>query len=862
MPEDSDMKEQDGYPNKFNIGTPHEDLKKFREDRSESKLPDIGATEEDIEKFQKPVYQSELPDVRMQRSEEDVDLINRERENEGRTDIRVQDPYFGINRNSQRIFKGLALIHSLEKIKEIPEDGKTEEQKKIKVEEGLQEVREKLPVYYERLMTHHLTSTKDELENEFLRLRNPVPYETRTEDYNYANFFNGIRVAMEEEKWAKSAEAKHMLLMMQRDVQWIQNNRELLKGMAGGLDKFYDWSQGLSQVSERFRIDPITQNYELTFSSKYRGEKLPFGDKASESMKIREHGVKYHSDNRYWSMAAVAAHQTEFVNGKRKSRMGKLDKDENWVETIGDNEYEFVQKMFGMGEDGQWTDYSEGKWAEYEKHRFPHKMLNWQAMKGTQAQREIYIATMSELLTRDVKNKFKKGGYQKDGEIDALVSQIKESVKERRKHLNSRSLSLEQTQAIVVVESGIVFDWGHHTTVHTSWGYDYEKDEETGVTKRGTAGGGTTEATDVATGIWWREFKRGNAGVKGWSTGPMPDMSQKHVEMLAGKPPDFRPTEDDLSKNAAITGQDVKSGQSYHKSLESLKEVLNKVNPELWPQLEKRMWYWETKYKNKHGRNIVVPVFSPPTLESVNYWHTIPWDPKSKIKPDKKEDERRKKLEKPARDRRSVWEALQEGELLSDKEWGYDEESLLHEQAYYKHLITLSQIQRLNEIVNVKPEIAAQSFSGFFEKAENIVEFMKRADLAVRDERDSLALINTSMIPMLITAATAKKRGIFSEKTDADLLGSWVAGDVEEWKKAIMYNTPDKREGVEGYKETMAAFLDFYSKQFALIASGIAKERKGHERKLTADIIAGIKADTGVKIDQIEGYMEEESGTR
>ena len=251
------------------------------------------------------------------------------------------------------------------------------------------------------------------------------------------------------------------------------------------------------------------------------------------------------------------------------------------------------------------------------------------------------------------------------------------------------------------------------------------------------------------------------------------------------------------------------------------------------------------------------------TYESINYWQTIPWDTNSSIeindKTEKEDEEREKKDEKPI-DRRSVWEALQAGEKLSDKKWGDDEESDLSDQAYYKHLITLGQFKRLNEIVNSKPELISREFSTFFEQSQLIDEFIKRADLSVRDERESLAFLNMSLIPMLIVAATAKKKDIISEEGGyAENRGRWNMDDLEEWSSKIMDNVPYEREGIKGYREAMRAFFDFYATQFMLMASREGVRLKSSEVNETYRLKNIFEEDIDVKVDYLSTHTPQES---
>lgn len=837
-----------------------------KEDRTSQKF-NIGASEKDIKKFQEPRWQHEVPDIRMQLTPEDIlDRLRQEglgsQESE-RRDYREQDPYFGLNRNFQRIVRGLdKLYKKAQTAKEKPvekggEEKETQEQQETEVKTEADKEREKFPVLYEQLMVNNLLEINQELDDEYLRLRNPVPFDTRQGDYYFSNMQKAVKVALLEEEWAKPdseenpltperIETRFWLYSTHEDVLWQSSLRRLLKGQAGGLDKFFDWGLVLEQVKERYREDPPSNLYELTFKKHFRGPSLPEVEIKGEKEKVeeREQGVKYNSEYRYWSMAVASVHQMDHDSeGKEVLSMKNLTEQEK----------KFVQLMFGMGKNGEWEEYAEDDWAEFKGQDYPHNILNWPAMKSTQINRERYVAIMSEMLTGEVRDELKKKDYKDLSNIELLVKEIKNRVEKRRVEWYTPDLSHDQLLADVVVKSGIIFDIGHKSMIDLGWGFRY--DDKGG---REFIAGGTTVQADTSTGVWWREFKRKNAFEKGWSSSVLPDMSPEYVQMLLDKPPNHKPTLEDLSDNADLTDEEKEMGHLWRAPVWRLQNRIQEANPDLWPYLQEQVWYWESSYKTKDGKNLVLPMWMPPSLESVNYWNTIAWDPKEEIKDELGEVELEEGEEPP--DKRTVWEALLDGEDISIKDWGEVEGSLLDDQSYYKHLITINQAKRILSIINMKPEIAKQEFATFFEEAAMIDELRKRADLGVRDEKSPIAVINMSLVPLLIVAATARKRGIFSEAGASKvMLGKWLAGDLEEWRRVIIDTTPEEREGIEGYRDGMLAFFDYYTTQLVLAANLTGLEREGDEEKHTNHLIDIIKADTKVVVEFISPLDEKES---
>lgn len=760
----------------------------------------------------------------------------------GRPERREPDPYFYLDRNFRRAVVDLETVWKGKQKYEDEGEGK-------KAEEAAKEAGEKLPGHWEGLMEAQLEETEDILDDQLLRFLNPVPFETRQTELWFKSLNKGIRIARKEE-WAQDIEAEYQLNNALIDVTWGDSNFRLLEGMAGGMDKFFDWSLVLNWVRERYRKDPIIPFYEKTFAENIRGLTLPEeteGESIEEKLKqsLREKAVKYQDEYRFWSLAVAAVHQLEYdgKTGKRKTFMRGKDEEEKEKETLTDAEIKFIQLLFG--------DSNEDNWLEYKGHKYPKEILNWPAMASIEIKKERYIATMQALLTEGTREKLSnpshgivdgRGGYNED-RVKDLVKEIEEKVNGRLDSWYSPDKTPDQRLADVVVKSGIVFDLGHRSTVHLAWGWKFE--EEGGGVVRTVDSGGTTVATDVIAAAFWREDER-SAQKKGWTSGPVPDMSEEYKMLLGEHAPNFKPKLEDLSENAAIDYPPLQN------ALRRFWKRLDSINPDLRIYFEDMIWYWETPYKTKRegGKNLVIPVFFPPVVESINYWDTVTDKEGGSVK--KKIGQKDGKFGVKEGDP-SLWDQFCAGVKLSEVEW-----KNLGDQGFYRHLITIAQTNRILSIMKKKPSEVKDQFAAFFLTSENIDELRKRGELAVRDEKLPLPVLAISIAPMLIVIATAKKRGIISEKGFRPReLGKWVSGDLAQWRKELK-NTPAERDGVKGYRDGMVALFDLYSTLFVSLAYRVGDVKLEVADEERNELLEIIKKDTSVKIDILSTKLEEE----
>lgn len=855
MPDETDMPKE-SKTDKFNIGPGEEHFQKFR----------IGDTEEELKRARGPGWRSEMPEIQMQLTPEEIISEILQREGEG---YREQDAYWFTNRNFRRIIGGLEALHSeseaeleasgthaskIEELQEKEEEAADDEDRrrigqriaklqeerakeKEKREEQAKEIRENLPVYYERLMVNWFVGVDGELNKQYLQFRNPIPYDVREEDQNVETIEKAVKIALYEEEWAETPEAKFWLYMIDRGRLWVNAKRDVEKGQAGGLDKFYDWKKVLSQVHERFRIDPPTVSYEIAYSETLRAPELPeleepLTDEAKERIAGREKAIRYSAEARFWSMAVASVTQGEF------------DKDGNFVNYVGgepivsplitEKERVFIQLLFGLNEEGGWIDYDDTGWVEYEGRKFPQKMLNWYSMKSTDANKERYIATMSYLLTEDIRTKFEGPEYmveepsQKDAALQnlrELALKIKQNVEERRKEWFTPEIEEDRLLADIVIKSQVVEDFGHKAVVHLGWGFDYKVED--GEAKREQDIGSTIVALDNG-GFLWRDYFKTNQG-KGWSRSLVPEMDQEYMDFLDTQSPLYKPDLKDMKEiypDINLTEEELDSNELATSHFQELKQNIFNIDPEhpevgeaMWKYYQSLVWYWATRYKDRDGNRIIIPMWTPPAIEAINFWMTQAWDPREKIK-DKIEDG----IITPGGE--TVWEALQKGGDLSKKEWSSVDASQMTDMAYYVNLVTAGQTVRILEVMNSKPELIGDQLKAFFEYSSMLAELEKRGDLWDREDQIPFPMINATLISQFIVATTGTiKSDIISEDGgNRETLGWWVASDLTEWALMIEDNIPGDRDGVENYKKCMLAFLDYWYLEYVRMSYGASKE--------------------------------------
>lgn len=689
-----------------------------------------------------------------------------------------------IRRERIGYYQDPALLSLIENLKIIadPESGDEEKAR----------AREELPDYWEKLMESQLGQLERLLDDFFLRMRNPYPYDSRKGE----DWFENIRetsLKARREKWAKNnAEAMAWLERIRADIIWGENNFRLLVGLGPVLSLFFDAVRMLGSVQIAYRSDPVASFYQLTFAKKVPGLGLTEEEKQflPEGLEgLREQAIKFQDDCAFWRMAVAAVGQLTYDQGGNP---------ETFV-ALTPKEIKFIQLLFG--------EEDESKWLEYQGHKFPKSISNWYTLPRVEEEKRRYLATMEYLLTMNIKDKLES----EEVDLIAEVQRAKEWIEERLKNWFLPEISLRQRLAAVVVRSGIVFDWGHMSAGQLGWGFRYEKVESTGEIIRKVSLGGTTVATDISTAVLWR-LSECNTQRKGWPGGILPPMSLEFMEKLIENPPDWKP--EDLEKMAEKDPKLQAAFEELWKDEEGFK----------WPQelkkyIEELCWYWETPYKDKKGLSLVFPFFLPPVLFSLNFLETITLEEGKTVQGKFQDGTIEEGFP-------SVWKQLASGKKMSELEW-----VRMGDQAFYRWLITIAQVAKLLRVM-AKPETPDNKgqIDAFFANPGNLKELIKRLDLGTRDERTSPPLLTAVLVPMLVVLYTAKKHGIFGEAGGSkERRTNWIE-ELAKWSVALS-SQPENKGGVNNHRIIMKKMLRFYAALVARLGkiAGEEERRKGTE---------------------------------
>lgn len=682
-----------------------------------------------------------------------------------------------------------------------------------------EKTREKLEYQHGKLMKAQVRQLESTLDLE-MRFKNPYPYDSRQQETWFRTTIDAVKTARDED-WAEG-EAKQWLDRVAIDLTWGESTQKVMEGMGGVLDKFYDWHNMLYWVRERFRSDPTASFYEGAFQkelpgmdiSKQEGALLPEEWKEEG----REKAIKYQDECVFWRMAVAEVHQMSegkpsFM--KDSENLGKLSnieiqfirtvfEDKEQREFVGEKERELEEKY--PNEINKLKN--EEGWLIHEQDgAVPRALLNWYSMGSIEGKKRFYIAAMETLLVistdvskkRTVKEALQ--DYIAAGDLEKtreLAEKVRGWTEQRVKTWRSMDISFNQALAREIVRAGIVQDWGHFTSTRMGWGWKYTlKEVEEGEKKslkvvRTRARGGTTVATDAISPAYWRDFIADNEG-KPRTVGMFPPMSDEFRKKLLSERPDWIP------EYLVETANKDQKLQNTFKSLwgegswdqdtkESLKELL---------------WYWETPYKDESGNSIVIPIFFPPEIASLNFLNTISLSGKRDIEEGDP----------------SVWDELCAGKALSELKW-----AKMGDQALYRWMITIGQIVRYVTVM-VDAESAANEgqFKDFFGDADNLREFIKRADLGTRDEKQSKAVLTMGLVPLLISLKVAGKYGIIGARGfEKEERKKWAI-EISWWKTKLS-SMPDEYGGVKGYAQGMVHLLRFYTKIFARLADIAGKK--------------------------------------
>lgn len=286
-------------------------------------------------------------------------------------------------------------------------------------------------------------------------------------------------------------------------------------------------------------------------------------------------------------------------------------------------------------------------------------------------------------------------------------------------------------------------------------------------------------------------------------------MSDDHRKQLAEHGPDWIP---DYLEQRADNDPVLQA---------AFKRLRKNLDPEVWARFEKYLWYWETSIKDERGNNIVLPMYFPPDIASLNFWNTITDEEDGFKKCKDKVEEKDGRLVVIDGDP-SVWDKLCAGEKMSELDWVNPVD-----QALYRWMVTIGQTVRFITVMTEQPERAnMEQFNSFFAHEERINEFVKRTDLGVRDEKKDKETLVMALIPLLVVLKMAREfRVLGPEGKDQEYRSNWGA-DLALWMER-MAQIPDKKDAdaVEGYGKGMASLTEFYFTLIARLTNQWGKEQ-------------------------------------
>jgi hypothetical protein len=697
------------------------------------------------------------------------------------------------------------------------------------------EIREQLRIDKERINQVQLQLMEDALEENLLRFRSTYPYDGRTISMLHDSMRKSIN-ATRREDWAKDKEITAWLDSVVLDLDWGENNFKVLESVGTVLPQFYGGMGMLGWVKERFRTDAIAKFYQRTFAKKVPGLEVDRQVAPESKIEImREEAVKFQDEAMFWKLAVAEVQQMEI--GANNSIRPSLMKNENGTRILTDAEIKLIQLVFGESD--------QNKWVEYNGQRTPKKILNWFAMGGSLEEKEKYVATMEAMLVLGIKDEMIGAS---DAKVEELSNAVQEYLKARLDRWGNSRKTLKERLADVVVNSGIVMSWGHMDAGRLGWGWKYEeeykKDERGGYLrdangkkildkfKRSRTGGGTTVATDIGTPMHWMDTEANNQW-KNWTTGMIPPLSSEFIKEIRKRAAGWQPTAEETMRRIDASSVQKKMWDRLWKVEPGM--VLDAETIEMRERLKKMVWYMETPYKGKDGKPIIVPMFFPADIKSLNFWDTIKLKPKVD-----KDDDNEIEL--------SVWDEVARGGKMSEVKW-----EKMGDQALYRWMITISQTAKFLTVMS-EPEKRAtngEQFGDFFANPGKLTELVKRVALGVRDEDEAAVLLTMGLIPMLVALKLADVNNLYS----GPLAGELKKEMTQYWSERVIKWIPafedlaEEKGGFKGYGTMMKKMFMYYVGLMTYMGTELGEKERRREQAAYNELKNHWKDVLGVGLD-------------
>lgn len=806
--------------------------------------------------------QRNMPDIRMEMNPEEAlrrqkedEAIEKELSSSASDNEKKDKDLFYADSRYAKIHDDLELLYN-EKYRiyehKKNKEGKNERTGRKATEDERKEAKERLGENREMLMRVQLEAVEDILDDNFLRLRSSYPYDARSVSMLYESMRKSLR-ATRKEKWVnKTPEARVWLDSIALDMDWGENNFKILEGVGTILPSFYGGTGMMAWVSGKFRTDPVASFYQHTFAKEVPGLKINKEMATKEGVELtREKAITYQDEAMFWKIAVVEVQQMDFS----KSNVGEpsMMKNEAGGEVLSKEEIELIQLVFGEKEKGEWVTYK-GEGLEHGGVSVPKSILNWYTMNDSLENKQRYIATMEALLVLGIKDELKS---------DSVVNLAKKvqdylygegydpkngEMKGRLGEWSSVEKSLDQRLAGVVVKSGITMDLGHMSSGRLSWGWSYEEEYKKNTDgsdfkdvngkkiveriKRKKGGGGTTVATDISTPRNWLSTEAGNQD-KNWTKGMLPPMSTKYREMIKENAEGWQP------KLEGVGGYELKGKQKkmWDRLWDGLDGEKDAKTKKMMETLKGMAYYIETPYKDEDGEKLMVPMFFPAEIKSLNFWETL------KLKPETEEEKEQREARGEDKKKVTVWDEVTAGGNMSNVKW-----EKMGNQALYKWMITISQTLKFFTVMS-EPEkrVNGDQFGDFFGSPGQLTELIKRVDLGVRDEKEEKSVMVMSLAPMLVAMKLVDKNNILSGSLYHDSKSRfetrrelWLER-VAEWLPAFEDLVEEKGD-FEGYNQMMKKMYVFYISIFTEIGVAAGKSENNRKIKSYEDLKEEVKS--------------------
>jgi len=818
---ESEKPERAGEPN-FHPGPGKEHFEKFK----------IGPTEEELKKFRGPEWRSEVPDIRMELNPgEQADRDSAER-------------FFGrseglgfLSEDLQRFSKRLEVLEEQKK-REVKDEKPKDKLERINIER--REVEKS-----SRTLSGEMLDRLDEVLPELERFKNPWPFDSRGPETWLKELGSRVKAFQNREWMEEGSESMEVTKATYLSALWGLSKQRVVVGAGAIRTGYYDHVREMSTLKDPYRSVPVAPDYRYTFKGKIPGLEIEDEEvkkylkiEEKDNLLLRELAVKYQDESMSWQMLVAAAHQYDPTQPEDHRTFVS---ERFLTPTVR----EFIYEVFGVDTE------KENGWVEYNGEKFPKKLLNYYVNVDTFSEFMRYKTTMEELL---------KGNYWERvlaiegedrmpdrGKLKQLAAEVRNKINERTADSawDQFGNKLEDRLAEYIVRANIIENQGHLISGVLGWGWKFKKTEvkdNEGKTKlefqKEMKMGSVYNAMDATTARYPHEHTVRYHGI-GRKTSQVMLPSSKHWQetVLEGKESPY------WVKNLS---EAMRENDYLNRVLRLVfngsKEDGLKFDPAVGKLLEQMGWAWETPYEGDRKREIVMPVFIPKQLHSINFWETLVLESQE----EKEEREESEKItilrgdddEKTDLSRykwkKTAWEKLCQGTKLSELEW--DEMHFMN--VDYWHVSLEQSIRWYQIITGSTPDEVLEMF---FKNTGGLTELIKRVDLGMRSELIEASIVDEkgekrviqipgpvfeiAIVPYLITTSLIVKHNVFDPNEAPSRVDGWKE-EMERWYAAIDSALPEEKKDMV-YKDMMLRVFGAYY----LLANRLVEKARRQEPK-------------------------------